>query len=577
MATGNPILDAAYSGAASTSAVVSQSSAGIINDRTAQQTLADNTASLQLDVGANNAIIDSVKSQAALQAQQTRQKIGVDFGTDKNAQGYQILDLTQQMNQAWQQKQDALTAIQQKDSVGFMDNPLGFIMNQFSVNDDIRAHNSALELEQSAAQHISQLNQLTDQTIATQKNFETNITQASIDAQTKNTLAIAQQAANKTEAEGLGYNIDALQTSINASKEQTALKFQTLAAQNAQADLKTKMDEFTLHQKQVDYAMEQKTNSDMTDAYLTNKMQIGLDAMYGVNAPDLVSSPKAAKLWVSLLKMGGEVGAEARMAMTAGNSAGAGKEGRVLGSTDQVVSALQNGTNLMFTPAQSTVKDLLEKTSQSVQQGIATGLVKKDQVAATINTDVTTKLDTYLQNINPADKSNPFNIPSFAAVLKMPGMGDLPLVSQVLAPAVASGTQLTDPNTIFHTGLAAVEAGKISQEDLISGIKAVVQKGVDTNLAALNLPKFGIVPNELMQKYPTTITTGSSFGFGNTALVNMTDDNSIAAAVNKARSAAMLGKINPFILGMKAGQQDPGQSMIPDPRGITPHSLAGYN
>ena len=576
MATGNPILDAAYSGAASTSAVVSQSSAGIINDRTAQQTLADSSASIDLDIGTNNAIIDSVKNQAALSAQNARLKAGAIFGADLNQQGEQISAAADTMNQAYAQKQQALQNIQQKDSVGFMDNPLGFILNQFSVNDDIRAHNSALEIEQAAKGHIEDLNALSNATAQNQKNFEINVTQASIDAATKNTLNTAQLSANKAETEGLGYNVDALQTAMNASKEQTALKFQVLGAQNSQAQLKLAMDNYALHKQEFQWQQDQHEANQATDEYLTDRIQKGLTVMYGANAPDLTASPKLAKTYLTLLKSNTPAGKEATDAYMAGQT------GVLGGNPAQVIDSINSGVAVQFTPAQAPIKNLLDVAKQKVDAGVQTGQVTKANYSASINSTVTGQINDYLKDIEPGSANNPFNIGAVSSLISMPGVSSTPLAQKVLAPAAAAGAKFDDPKQVYSTAVDAVNKGTISLNDAVDGITALYQKGVDTNLQVRQITKFGIVPTENMHSYNTRVEVDPTALFGGTSIVNLTDRNAVLRAVNKTMARQAMGSfedtINPFAQGMKAAQtNDAGTSMMSNPRPTSPHTLSGYN
>lgn len=574
MATGNLILDAAYGSAASTAAVVDKSTAGIQNNRTAQQALQDNSASLQLDIGAQDNIIAGVQNQGALSAQNARLKAGAIFGADLNQQGEQITAATDIWKAAYQKKMDSLNAISAKDSVGFMDNPLGFILNQFSVNDDIRTHNSALEVEQAAKQHIDEINQMSDATARNQKNFEINITQASIDAAAKKTTDAAQILANKAETDGLNYNVDSLQTAINASKEKTALKFQVLGAQNAQAQLKIAMDTYALHKEEFSWKQEEKANKDLGDTDLINRMQAGLKVLYGDKAPDLTASKATAQRYLALLKSNSPAGKEASDAYMAGQT------GIIGGNPAQVIDSINSGVAVQFTPVQEPIKKLFDVAVQQVSAGVQSGAVTKGNYQASLNAAVTGQVNQYLKDIEPGSGNNPFNIGAVSSLVQMPGVATTPLAQKVLAPMVTAGAKLDDPKQVYSTALAGVQAGKISVEDAVDGIVSLYQKGVDTNLAARNLTKFGIVPTDNMHTYNTRVETDPRALFGGTEIVDLTNRNSVQRAVLKTMSKQVGGSIedtaNPFYMGMQAARAQDGSSMIPKDRQASPHSLAGY-
>ena len=524
--SGNPILDAAYGSAASTAAVVDKSTAGIQNDRTAQQTLQDNSASLQLDLGAQQNIIDGVANQGALAAQNARLKAGAIFGADLNQQGEQITAATDIWKAAYQKKMDSLNAISQKDSVGFMDNPLGFILNQFSVNDDIRNHNSALEVEQAAKQHIDEINQMSNATAQNQKNFEINITQASIDAAAKKTTDAAQILANKAETDGLGYNVDSLQTAIAASKEKTALKFQVLGAQTSQAELKLRMDEYATHKDEFDWKKEQVAKSEGADDYFVGRIQQGLKVMYGDKAPDLDASPKLAKQYLTLFKSNSPAGKEAVDAYMAGQT------GILGGNPAQVIDSLKSGVAFQFTPVQEPIRKMFDIAVQGVGQDVAVGNVKnKEEATAALNSRVTKQVNDYLKDIEPGSGNNPFNIGAVASLIKMPELAKDPIVQNVFAPMVEAGVKLDDPKQVYAATIEAISSGRIKIGEAVGGLNFLYQKGVDTNLAARNLTKFGIVPTDSMHTYNTQIATDPTALFGGTSIVDLTNKNDVQRAI----------------------------------------------
>jgi hypothetical protein len=538
-------LGAILEAANNTSGVIGQASTAQIGMRNAQADLQNTSADLQLDIGANNAIIEQVKNQGALASQNARLKAGAIFGADLNQQGEQITQNVDLWNGAYQQKLKSLKDIQEKDSVGFMDNPLGFIINQFSVNDDIRSHNSALEIEQAAKQHIDEINQMSNATAQNQKNFEISINQAAIDASAKNTADTAQVAANKAKTDGLNYNIEGLQTAINASKEQTALKFQSLSAANAQAQLGLAMQNYALHKQEFDWKKEEKAKAAEGDDFFVDRIQAGLKVMYGDKAPDLSASPKLARQYLMLLKSNSPAGKEATDAYMAGQS------GVLGGSPAQVIDSIGNGVAFQFTPAQAPIKKLFDLVTQEVSQGVASGAVTKANYQSTINNTVTGKLNTYLKDIEPGSGNNPFNIGAVSSIIQMPGVSNLPLAKNILAPAVISGAKLDDPKQVYSTAISAINSGKLSIADAADGLVTLYQKGVDTNLATRQLTKFGIVPTENMHSYKTQIEVDPTSAFGGTEIVDMTNANAVKRAIMKTMATNFADRHSSGIFGAR--------------------------
>ena len=534
---GNPILEAAYGSAFSTSKVVDTNSTAIAAARNTQADTAYDTAGLQIDLGNQDVIVQTTKLQGELATQNARLKAGAIFGADLNQVGEKISENQAIFESAYQRKMAALRDIDKRDSVSFMDNPLGFIINQFAVNDDIRNHNNALEQEQAAAQHIQDINALSNATAVNQKNFEISVTQASIDAGAKKILDTAQINANAATVAGLGYNVEALQTAINASKEQTAIKFQVLGAQNAQQSLALAMDNYALHKQEFDWKKEEKAKAQEGDDYFVDRIQAGLKVMYGDKAPDLGASPKLGRQMLMLLKSGGAAGKEATDAYMAGQS------GILGGSPAQVIDLLKSGVALQFTPQQEPIKKIFDVAVQKTSEGVAAGSVTKANYQEVLNGEVKKLTDGYLRNIEPGSGNNPFNIGSVSAILTMPAVASTALAQKVLAPAINTGVKFDDPKQVYAAAIEGIGSGKVSVAEAVDGITALYQKGVDTNLASRNLAKFGIVPNENMHSYNTQVVTDPGALFGGTAIVDLTNKNAVTRSVLKTLAMSKMNAL----------------------------------
>lgn len=535
MADLNPILSAARN----LSSQIDVNSGQIAAARNTQQELSDTEAQLQLDIGANNVIIKTAQNNAALATQQARQKAGAITGSDLNQQSEVLSDATALFHESYRKQLQASRDIAAKEAVGFWDNPIQHIVNQFTVNDDIAVHNQALRERQLAENYIAEVNKMGDATAKNQANFTQSITQASIEAEAANTAKIAQLAADKAKIQGLGYNIEGLKEAVSASKEKLGVLFNVQSAQNAQQQLQISMDNYAMHKKEFQWKEQAVADQEAADAMTVDRIQTGLKVIYGDKAPELALNPKLAKNYLSLLKSNSPAGKEALEAYMAGQT------GVLGGNPAQVIDLLKNGVNVQFTPAQNPIKQVFDTTVSEVTANIAAGKVAKPgnaaEASAIINDAVKKKVDTMLKNIEPGSSSNLFNIGSVPALITLPGVADTAFTQKVLAPAVTAGAKLDDPKQVFSTAIAAVSKKEITVEQAVEGITALYQKGVETNLAQRNLPKFGIVPNESMRSYNTTIQTNANAIFGGTEIVNLADENAVKRAVMKSLSMQQFG------------------------------------
>lgn len=531
----NPILRAAQS----TSTLVDTDTAAIIKATDTQAELANNEADAQIAIGANNIIIKNAQNAGALAAQQARLKAGAIFGADLNQQGEQISATTDIWQQAYQEKMRSLAEIRRKDSVGFMDNPLGYIINQFSVNDDIRRHNTALEIEQAAKQHIDEINSMSNATAVNQKNFEVSITQASIDAEADNLAKAATINADKAKIAGLGYNIEGLKAAINASKEQTALKFQVLGAQHAQESLRLAMDNYALHKQEFEWRKEEKAKAGEADEFFIDRIQEGLKVMYGDKAPDLVANPKLARQYLTLLKSNSPAGKEAVDAYLAGQS------GVLGGNPAQVIDSLQSNIKFQFTPAQKPIKDIFEQATQMVQAENANmpGSVTKENYKDKLNTAVMSLVKKQQELVEPG-ANNVFNIGSLSTVASMPGVNNLPVVTKVLAPAITAGATFDDPKQVYATIMTAVQNKQVTLAEAADGITALYQKGVTTNMQTRQLTKFGIPVGDTVP-YNVRIETKPGNLFGSSETVDLTNKAAVTRAMMKTMTMQYMQDVNP--------------------------------
>lgn len=555
MAT-NPILAAAQS------AQTQMANAGteIAEARQSQAELSTESANLQVDIGLNNQIIEGAKNQAALATQNARLKAGAIFGADLNQQGEQISKATAIWQSAYERQLASAQAIEEKDKVAFTDNPLQYIVNQFTINQDIEAHNAALKVKNVAKEHIEEINALSNATAVNQSNFSQSITQASVDAASKNTLNTALIQANQAKIASLGYNVEGLKDAVNMSKEALGVMFNVQSMQNQQAQLKLAMDNYALHKEEFKWKQDEHAAQEATDEYLVGRIQKGLESMYGDKAPNLQANPKLAKQYLTLMKSNTPAGKEAVDAYMAGGASGV-----LGGNSGQVIDMMKSGINLQFTPAQEPIKQLLSASHSEFVGSINAGVTAKPSNAAEFNRAVSSvvenKVNAMLKNVKPGDGDNIFNIGAVDQLLKMPGVADTALTQKVLGPAATAGVKFDDPKQVYATVTAALEKKQISINEAVEGITALYQKGVKTNLETRQLTKFGI-PLPTNMPYNTGVVVDPYSLLGGTEVVNLTDKNQVTRALMKTTSS-LFSKINPLEMGMRAGNIDYANMPLP--------------
>jgi hypothetical protein len=530
----NPVLAAARQ----TSSVIQNNSQEMVDLRGQQAQLENSNAAYEIDMGVNQALIDSTKQMAEYATQRASAAAGAAFGTDMRLQSNVITGVAQAQAEAYQRKLQSSAKIAEFDAKNPLDNIIGSIFDGFARNAEIGNYYAAERDENNATAYLQEINEGTRATIANQKAMEVSMSQESIQAQANKTLELAQQKANLAKIQGLGFNIDALNIAKNASVEQTDLKFKVLSAQNGQEQLRLALARESREREQFDWQKAKKATEDAGDAYTLERLKTGYQAIMGDKAPDF-SNPSVAKRMLAMLKVPGEPSAEVKAAWEAGSGIGI-----ISPSASGMVNMIKAGVPVQFNPAQAPVKQLFEDTMITINQEIAGRVVDKKTVDAATDLAVMRSLEGMLKEVKPGDPKNLFNIQSVESIFKAaPAVAALPLSQKVLIPAGAAG--LDDPNKVFNLAVDAARAGKISFQEAYSGYVALYQRGVDLNLAAKNLPSVGLVPAKRVDpatgrivgdwhSYTTSVETSPTSVWGKKELLDNTNLTEVKRAMMKS-------------------------------------------
>ncbi len=510
-------------------------------------------------IGANSAIIDSAKQNAELTTQTMKIKGANLLGTNLKAQGEMVSGLSQTILEQYALKDAAAKEIQKKQSVGLFDNPLEHIINLFTVNDDIDKHNAANERLVSAETQLDNLNRLTQSTNLTQSQLTESITAASVDASAKNTALTAQLNANKATKEALAYNADGISKALSVSKEILSTQFNGLNAQNAQTNVGIALQHLELSRQEFDWRKDEKKIADQArdkntdiDNYAMDRINDGLQRMGMQPIPK--GSPRAGNA-LALMKAGSGAGAIYAEAFKISNDSELAGGATILAPSPARAVELLHSVPIKLTSAQGPVKDILDSATATVAAAGQAGTIDlKDKAVreAAINKAAITTLANQARKIIPGDNSNVFQIAPLGALINAaPELQTLPVVSKVIAPALAAGSDLSNPDTVFHTAMVAMDKGQISYEEMVEGLSYVYQRGVKVNLEARQLQSLGLnlepkkKGDPSMMTFNVPISTGNlaTFGMGGKTTIDMTNVVDISREVNKMLAA----RDNPFI------------------------------
>ena len=532
LASAQEAFDASASGAAE-----------IAVTRDSQRVMTEQVAMSQIAEGQARSTVIAAEEAGELQSQAARLKAGAAFGADLNQQGERISELAMLQNQTQEARLALSQSIAAKQSVSFLENPLEFVVNQFTVGGDISKFNALADVEDTVTKSIEDITRLSSAVAQNQKNFEVTVTQASAEAKAQEALLNAEQQAIVTRISGLNYNLEAVKAAMDAPKEQMGIRFSVNQALNAQESQRLQMANHALAVQEAKYRAEDREEKKQTDGYLASRIIKGYQVFYGDKAADMIT-PGDVKQMVALMKSGTPAGQEATRAFMAGES------NKVAGSPAQVIDMIGRGLPIQFTPAQTPVKGVFEKAVAEVRNR---GMLPKDDAERQqiMNLEVNKILSKMSKEVKAGDGDNVFQIPDVKRVMTLPGVVDTPFVQKILS---ASQVDVNNPKMVYNEALRGVKEGKLTVDQAVEGVLSVYQKGVEVNIASKNLPRLGIAPStkELkLNDYNTPIEVAPGAMFGGTKTLSLTRREEVTRAVLK--TLGLTYAADPLVKSIGAG------------------------
>lgn len=515
-----------------------------------QANISNSDAALLQQTATDNSTIVAAKQAADYQTQLARVKAANAFHTNLNSSTEQITKYAAAADEAQRVKDEALASIAQKDSVGLFDDPFAYIINKFTINDDIAKHNAANAQLESANSRIQSMNVNTQTTVMTQNAISEPLTAASMAASTRIAAVEATLASHKAEQQGLSYNVAGIQAALNEKKETLGLQFQANNAMNTERQIGISLQNLALNQKE--FAFKQAEYNDRRDDKLAQQ-QLGQSVVDTINRGRVALlgagselDDISGKMILTTLKGKAPLSVQMQKFYEAGEQAKLTGINIIGASPAQAASTLQS-IPVQLNPTQGVIKDLIASSSQQVSaaiRGEATGVPSKDPalkginpkdpiaVANALNSIAQQNLNAYARDIKPGDSSNPYQIASINNLaLNSPTVAALPLVQKVFAPLIKNGVSLTDPKQIMTYVGNAVSDGTITHAQALE-LSTIYHVGVKTNLAMRNLPGFGLVPS---LSYNAKVDTNPA-GWNTSETVDLTKPDSISRALLKVQS-----------------------------------------
>jgi hypothetical protein len=426
------------------------------------------------------------------------------------------ISLADTYNAAEKNKAEALAVINQKRSVSWMDDPIGWIQNKLTINDDINKYNGFVQQSNDAEDQIAATNRMVDQRASAIAKTQTTITAASAEAGAQVAANQALEAADLLHRQGIVANTAGVEAIQRLNYQQLQIAGNKLDAdaryiqiQTAQKELAMRQESMDLEKQRMALSSKKEGEADAANEYITNSIRAGMKVLYPNN-------PKAWDIDTGkyTAMMSGKVPMDPKLlyAYTIGSTNNqldpTGTQRILATSPAQMAQVMIYKPDL--SPDAKTTASLIDKAVQVVQNDNQ----YKQMVAAKDTKGIEDMINKTAQGLLDAQvnhASDPNSIyylpPADVLMNSVPGMKDSPLAQKVLAPLITAKVDLSNPNAVAQYTVSAIKEGKITANQAATDIATLYGMGQTANIASKQVMQMGLTPTN---KYIGNATAGGT-------------------------------------------------------------------
>ena len=504
-------------------------------------------------IGSSNAIIKAVEDQTALEAQNLRVKRAAELGVDAKAREDILSKLAAETAAADAERAAQLQTITAKKSANPLDNPIGWLVGMLTVNQDIAKYNAADIRYKQAYTRYQDINNMTQQSVATGAAIGEGINQTVISARAQALAAEASLKARQELERGLALRVQDIGTILQLKSQDLAAQISIANLQQSQESFKLAMENAAREREKWDFIKKDKEAKDLGDRRTIEFINKGGRLSMGEKWKDIDPSGVEGLNVIKQLDDKTPLGEVYRKYFFRG------QQGIVAASPSEAVGVFVSNEPITITPAQVPVRQLLLDAYKSAQANIKWQGAKPEERRVLIDQEASRILDSQAANVKTGDKSNVFNIPGLKAILEnTPELQTTGLYQKLFKERILAGDDLSDPNSVFTAVGQAMREGKITYIDMMD-LPLIYQRATALTQAARGLENFGLVPPVGTSRYgyKTKITTDTrSFNFGSEELVDLTDMNQTVRAMNKWMATVQQAESQKAITEAAGGRQN---------------------
>lgn len=453
--------------------------------KAAGEALVDDVARGPIDREGNTVISKQVEEAGKLETQNRKDEFWHSMHMDGDVSGR----LSTQMADAfYANAQEAATLandVKQRESIGLFDNPIAYLWNQIMLPDARNARDAAQSRADLAAKTLQTANAMLQQTALSEKEYSKTTNQAAIESKLDAAKASLDAQVQRAKIESLTSQAQDVKMIFDADQVKLNILGSVMQARNSEEHLALARAAEGRAQAEFAERMDAKKDKKVSEQNLVDWIKTGITETGGnaatFNPNNVLSYIKSGQPLPKELNDLAEIGFRKQTYGVSGLS------------TDTSV-AIQRAQTFGITPPTATASVINQSSAAVEAWKNAHPSAKPEELKKAFNETVTATLKQHAALIKPNDASNPYSAPSIVTMAEQSKeFRNSALYQNVLKPQIEVGKLDTnDPSVITKLGLAALEQGKISLNELIGGTAVYYQQGVMAASLNNQLRRFGM-------------------------------------------------------------------------------------
>lgn len=468
-------------------------------------------------------IAQQQKLEGELAAQEAGRVIATSLGANPDSQNFALAQLGQQFWDKFNQAQQVQKTIEQKESVGFFDNPIQYFANQLTVGQDVAKHNAIAIQANTALNAMQQINATVTSSVTAQRSIAESVTRDSIAAAMDAQALGAKIQSMELQQRNLSYDMDSVKLlmSNNDRTLQRAVQMNNIQVQQQQ--LAISAGHLALAQKEAS----QRAADRATKLSEMKEDEAGWaenTRIYNIGRGIQGFPPVTPEQLKTYLKSGTQTAKKDFEENWSSGMIAAATGNKVVGGSTVGQSALTIMKN--NSPLNNGMQETKEFLAQVWQKGITTsaattGKPTEAGVVNAVNELVPKQLKVMAADVmkDPYGK-NIYRGPDLKTLSELPSVKGSKFGQTVLYTQVSGGATAVNPDVLIDAGLAAVQAGTITPQEFTNGFvnmfaEAKNWNNTTKNFKAVNLP--------LQSTYNASVYTGTNMPFGRHEVVDLSN------------------------------------------------------